>query len=300
MSSVVEFIKTRGSKRACAYLKNIFDHSDLWFKGYLALSRRRISPLKSCFSFLHESSPVLVKVAGVTFQIDCVDGLQRRIVCGLYETECLKLILSKLNPDGVYLDIGANVGFYGLQIASKLSEKGKVFAIEANPANFKQLQRNISLNKFVGVIKASHLAISDKNESLNFYLSEDRCSGAGSLNQYKDFGNNAVSVNACSLDAYFKEHDIEKVECAKIDIEGAEYLLLQGATVTLAEKKIHNFLIEYNGIRLDEIGVSFIDFYQPFLENGYVCTYNQKMLKDLLSGALQGKTICTNFMFSLV
>ena len=282
---------------ACKYL---FDDTDLWLKAYLAFSRKRVSPLASCLRFAPGTQPLIVKCKDVLLQMNPLDGLQRRILCGLYENASLEAILNNLEPDGLFLDIGANVGFYTLHAARKAFQ-GRVFCFEADPDVYSQLCANIQLNGCGGRVQTYNRAVSNTNAAVTFRQSQDaRCSGAGSLNLFPDLPSRDVTVQALRLDDFLQNSGISSVSCAKIDVEGSEFQLLEGARQALENGVIKNILIEFNGPRLYELGRSLPEFCAIFDEHRYVCRFNRPVLEDAKKGLIDPTGMCENFLFSLV
>lgn len=126
-------------------------------------------------------------------------------------------------------------------MGKKIDNKGKVLAIEPHPENFKILQRNIELNNLKNVTTLN-LACSNKKGNLQLFLDEDGTGGHSTIKPKKiKAGNNKIWVKAETLDTIIKKEKIKKVDLVKIDVEGAEAEVLEGATKTL--KKYHPKII---------------------------------------------------------
>ncbi len=74
------------------------------------------------------------------------DLLQREIYFNCFDRKQLPQLLSYIAPRQVCMDIGANVGFYTFHMARKMKNEGRIYAFEPNPAVFKLLETNRSLN----------------------------------------------------------------------------------------------------------------------------------------------------------
>lgn len=138
---------------------------------------------------------------------------------------------------GIFLDIGANVGKFSILVGKKLGENGKVFAFEPEINNLKILKKNILINKIKN-IEIIPLACSDKKGFADFFI-DLNSSGGHSL--YKNKSSKKISIETDTIDHFLKNNNIKKVDLVKIDVEGAEILVLKGAKETL--KKNHPKII---------------------------------------------------------
>lgn len=131
-----------------------------------------------------------------------------------------------LKQGDVVLDFGANVGYFSVLAASK----GCVsYAFEPTPSQVPFIKRHSELNG--GKIYAEQCAISNQSGETSFYLNNDLLA-ANSLivrgNQDK-----SIIVKQITVDDFVEQEGLEKVDFIKADIEGAERLMLEGATKTL-------------------------------------------------------------------
>ncbi|HEX6227781.1 MAG TPA: FkbM family methyltransferase, partial [Chryseolinea sp.] len=131
-------------------------------------------------------------------------------------------------------DLGAHHGFLSLLAGKLVGDEGHVYAFEPLPSNFEMLVGNVALNK-VKNVKPIHLAISNKEGSVHFsntihdtantYVS--RSPGYSPLNY--------ITVPCNSLDNLVSSGRLALPDFIKIDVEGAEYDVLLGATNLLKE-----------------------------------------------------------------
>lgn len=274
-----------------------FDNTDLWLKIVLACSTKRASSLSSCL-FFDQKSPLIIEREGIRYQMNPKDPIQRRIIMGFYENYSLQKVKELIPPRGSFLDIGANIGFYSLNIAQHLQGVGHIYAFEADPGVAYQLKSNVQLNPFCRNVDVISAAISNKDGHLSFYQSPGSCSGAGSLNCFADFDKKStvVQVPTTTIDRFFEDKGITHIDCAKIDVEGSEPELLEGAYKTLQQKRLKHILIEFNGVRLAERGVSFSDFMQIFQHHGYQCL-STEITAPIWQNRIDPKTLCDNLLF---
>lgn len=133
---------------------------------------------------------------------------------------------------GIFIDIGANIGKYTVKIGNQLKDRGKVIAIEPQPANFKALEKNVKLNNLKNVY-LKKVACSDSNGFTKFYIDYiGDYDGRHSLIKNKR-SRKKIKVRIQKLDFILDELKIKEVDLIKIDVEGAESLVLKGALKTL-------------------------------------------------------------------
>ena len=151
------------------------------------------------------------------------------------------------NKKIIFWDVGANIGLYSIYAALKYSDI-EIISFEPSTSNLRTLSRNISINKLEEKIKIHQLALSkDQNQYLMFEESEFIEGSAlnsfgGNLiqskNRYKIFGtniNHLIENNILSIPNYIK-----------IDVDGIEHLILEGANDHLDNSEIRSISVELN------------------------------------------------------
>lgn len=144
---------------------------------------------------------------------------------GFYEYDKQKMISRELRRNAVFYDIGANVGFYSL-LASQFVDGGKVFAFEPLPQNLAYLEKHIALNHVQNV---EILALAVSNTNGRSFFAVERTRSMGCLASDGDIG---IEVATATLDSLVEQGRILPPNCIKMDVEGAEFLALQGARET--------------------------------------------------------------------
>ena len=143
-----------------------------------------------------------------------------------------------VGDDAVCLDVGANIGLYSLALAS-VASRGKVYAFEPSPATFDYLRRNVEDNGLANV-ESFKLAVGDQAEGtvhfhdIPFFSAGSFAAEDGSFLTSEVLGSNYFEAPATTLDAFVAENGIDRVDLIKIDVEGAELSVLEGATETLS------------------------------------------------------------------
>lgn len=151
---------------------------------------------------------------------------------GTYEPEQTKLFAEAVKPGAVVYDIGAHYGYYTLLSSKFVGHNGQVISFEPSPGNLVKLRRHISLNNCENV-RVLELAVSDVEGTARF---ETRTgSGVGHL-----ASDGPLEVRVTRLDAVAR--DLPAPTVMKIDVEGAEVGVLEGARETLERSRPTIFL----------------------------------------------------------
>ncbi len=149
---------------------------------------------------------------------------------GSYEADTTEYITRhvRLDEGSVCLDIGANIGWYALTLARAAAGRVSIIAFEPDPLSFRLLSENIRLNGCAGV-RAVPEAVSDAEETRTLYLYANKNRGRHSLLPINDQG--SVQVHTTTLDGFLQREGVDprKVTFMKVDVEGYEYHVLNGA-----------------------------------------------------------------------
>jgi FkbM family methyltransferase len=151
---------------------------------------------------------------------------------GVWEPEISDLISKILKPGDVFVDIGANVGYDTLLASSIVGSTGQVVAIEASPTTFAALKKNIALNKSTN-IRTVNVAVSDRVGTLELFDISARNSGAATTVAGRG-GKLIASVEALPLAQILTPIEMRGVRLVKIDVEGAEPMILNNIVDNIA------------------------------------------------------------------
>ncbi|HRI26274.1 MAG TPA: FkbM family methyltransferase [Ferruginibacter sp.] len=162
-------------------------------------------------------------------------------ILGNYEDpETIKTFLSWLKPGTVFYDLGANAGFYAL-LANRFISTGRIYSFEPSPAAQEIFQQHVKRNQsFISHdnIRLLPYALSDAEKQVEFSNDELRKEGNTYITGSSVFSHadKYLTVPCYSIDGLLKL-DYDKPDIIKIDVEGAEYDVLQGALETLKKYK---------------------------------------------------------------
>lgn len=170
---------------------------------------------------------------------------------GVYDPFLLQSIRALLDPDDLFLDIGANIGFYTVAIAAFLRSRrgmGGVVAFEPLQANHQRLMANLRINRLDDLVCAFQLGLSNCSDRLQIVLREDFLNGSTT-------GNASISTGSHDFDKGFRTDVIRvrplddvwpelkaklssrRIGLVKMDIEGHEDQCLEGALKTFASER---------------------------------------------------------------
>jgi FkbM family methyltransferase len=139
-------------------------------------------------------------------------------------------LLTALKPGMIFFDVGANVGLFAISVAKKLGGKG-VFAFEPCSSTYGLLKQNLLLNRLADV-NVAQIALGDSVGEGVLQINVRGKDGLNSLSQATHPSSKVVGqegVRITTVDAFMKDQNISRVDVMKVDIEGAELMMFQGA-----------------------------------------------------------------------
>jgi FkbM family methyltransferase len=171
------------------------------------------------------------------------------LIHGEWEPEETELLKKLIKPGDVFVDVGANLGYYAL-LAARVGAS-HVYAFEAQPSTYELLGKNVIINWMTKFITYEHLAVYSHTTDLEFFV-RNNYPGNSSLgftppDQLQKWFDTttAVKVHAVSLDDYFADKP-GKLDLIKVDVEGAEPAVFEGARRTLAKNRDVKVLCEWS------------------------------------------------------
>ena len=213
------------------------------------------------------------------------------------EPETLNWI-DEFGDDGVLFDIGANIGIYSIYFA--LSKNGNVFSFEPSVFNLRQLAKNISINNLENRISIIPNPLSNNTTIANFINgSDDEGEALSAFGVDYGFDNKAIQSNikygllGFTLDELFQKEILKEFPTLiKIDVDGIEHKILQGAKQTLKNPLCKSVLVEVND-NFDEQADGVLEIMlecgfrlvskshsELFAKKSFANTYNQIWVKN--------------------
>ena len=201
-----------------------------------------------------------LKKSGLLMNLDIGNFVEYMIyMYGEHDEEWIKKIINYVRGK-TFVDIGANVGIYSL---SFFKDAKKIYAFEPESRNYSRFLGNIKLNS-ISNIEVIRKAVSSSNRKSKLFIDKVDQGRHSLISAGEDF----VEVSSTTLDSFVQKNNIRNIGLIKVDAEGAEMKVLQGALKTM--RKYHTpMLVEVNSPTLG-ISASYPEEIFSFMEKlGY-------------------------------
>ncbi len=198
------------------------------------------------------------KFGGFGFECSLRDNIAREVFfTGAYEPQETAFVQYMLRPGMSFVDVGSNWGFFTLMAAHLVGPTGKVIAMEPDPRVFRKLQSNVERNslKHVTTLEVAVAGCEGKVTLAGHDLAQENC-GTSRLIENESPSMLTFQVRSCSLDSLLDESGIDHVDLLKIDVEGAEGLVLSGMDSGLRRNRYRRILLELHPLQLAERGLT--------------------------------------------
>ena len=186
----------------------------------------------------------LLSGEAVVVDTESLDSLNYIMGMG-FEPEVTAHFLKMLKYNSVFVDVGANVGYYTLRAATRLLRHGKVFSFEANPHTLDLLQRSLYANSYLDYpnIVTNNCIVHDSAGTRDLVFSP-RGLGGASIWTPKDAPDvKQVTVRCAQLDDLIPADLV--VDVVKIDVEGNEPYVIKGMHGIIARSPNIKIIIEF-------------------------------------------------------
>jgi FkbM family methyltransferase len=187
----------------------------------------------------------------IVLGVSSVVELATRLRSCAKEPETVAWIEEHVQPGNVLYDIGANVGAYSLVAASHSGGAAKVYAFEPSATTFAQLCRNIALNGCIDCVTPFPVAFGAETAVLSFnYASLEAGAALHAVGAAVDSRGEpftpvfAQPILVYDMDGFIETFGLETPTHIKIDVDGTELAILQGAQRTLANLRLRTVMIE--------------------------------------------------------
>ena len=198
-----------------------------------------------------------VIVGGVTIKMDVTDftchGLYFHGVT--YEPATVQCLVDRLRPGQTFVDVGANHGYFSVLAARLVGPAGPGVRVRAEPVGLRaalgtrRVQRPVQCRdrargarRAGGTARAVRVCLRGKQRTL-VHRARLASFASGSLDRDRH-----VQVHATTFDRWRRSRGVERIDLLKIDVEGAEMLVLRGMADTLAEAAPAGIICESHGV----------------------------------------------------
>lgn len=173
---------------------------------------------------------------GLSISLKLDDWIQEKLYfLGEYEGAEMKAISNHLPKDGVFLDLGGNIGLFSLYASTKIGTNGKIIAFEPFSKNYQAFKANIERNK-IETIQLEKLAVGEENGKLVLHYDNSE-KNLGMVSSKPLENGIQEKVPMINIDSYIRQNPLSKIDLIKIDLEGHEFPALKGMHDTLVKYK---------------------------------------------------------------
>jgi len=217
--------------------------------------------------------------------------LSNLIYCNNFEAVERSFLNAFLRDGDIFLDVGANIGLYTLIAANCVGVTGHVYAFEPTEKTYQRLVENVGLNDLRNVT-CLMTALSDKAGEFPLFTMQNEFDAWNSFahpqNEKNEFHE---SMAVCErLDDFASKHELAgRINMLKIDVEGWESKVIQGAEQVLLAKNSPVLQVEFTDEAAQAAGSSCNALYRQLQELGYKMYRYDCYLKEVIPDSLRSE-----------
>jgi FkbM family methyltransferase len=188
------------------------------------------------------------------------------------------LVRRLVQPGMTVLDVGANIGKYTKLFSLLVGDSGRVFAFEPDPDSARRIDEMVSRDTLSNVTLVNR-AVSEQSGKITLNRFPEAYSSWNSIGhpQMEDPRNptqlvpivSSVEVEAVTLDHFCRTHGVNYIDYLKLDVEGAEFIALKGASDLLSRRAIRHLQFEISRKMLDGLNTSAKPVFDLLAAHGY-------------------------------
>lgn len=214
---------------------------------------------------------------GASLRLYTDSTLGELIYCQGFEQDERTFLWCYLRPGDVFVDVGANIGLFTVIAARRVGTFGHVYAFEPAALPRVRLEENVRLNSFNNVSIQS-LALSDREEWLEIAVPSDGHDAWSSL--ARPIAGTSIALEraeTATWDSLVERNILSVPRMMKIDVEGWERRVLDGARRTLLAENAPLLQVEFTDAAAEAAGSTCRALYQRLIDFGYtVCRYDRR------------------------
>lgn len=209
-----------------------------------------------------------------TFLVDPISNLGVSLIGGGYEPGMVETLRRYLQPSSIFVDVGANDGYFTVLGGSLVGPGGRVIAVEPQARLQAVLARNLQLNRLDNV-SLYPVAISDSEGTAVLHLSPDLNTGSTGLTRRTCYKVARQPVRMVTLTRVLSDARVEQVDLMKMDIEGFEYEAVFGSRELFATGRIRAVALELHPDQMRDRGRDPVELVGFLRDSGYRedCTF---------------------------
>ncbi|TDR88982.1 FkbM family methyltransferase [Enterovirga rhinocerotis] len=238
--------KPYGTYAPKGFVRWVIDRTRTFSDGWWG--RRGVILLRKPAMWLLGGEPVDIDALGARMRLLPYNNIcEKRVLFAPqnFDSAELALLETRIGEGFTFIDIGANVGAYSLFVAARAGRSARILAMEPQPGIYERLIANIQLNAFA-TIKALDCAVADRAGELTLFIDTNN-SGESSVKIVAAGGAAPIKVQAKRLLDIVREEGFERLDAVKLDVEGAEDLILDPFFADAPESLYPGLIIVENG-----------------------------------------------------
>jgi FkbM family methyltransferase len=212
-------------------------------------------------------------------KLDLYEGIQRGMFLGEYEPIQTAWFKQCLYQGDVFIDVGANCGYYTTLAASLVGPTGKVFAFEPSPIANQVIEEMIMDSNLQNVL-LTKAAVGREAGNVSLFLPTTRHLHSPSV-LYSDPNFVPIKVPVIALDGFIPLESVPKIKLVKIDVEGYEPDVLAGMEHLIRQKRVENIICEFNSGWLKRNAMTPALLLEHIIGLGYEIHMQTKLEKNL-------------------
>lgn len=186
-----------------------------------------------------------------------------------WEPDLTRFFASRFDDGDVFIDVGANIGYYSLLAARSVGVHGSVVAVEASPTMFAELHRNTQGDMLSDHIRLVNKAAAAKPGTLTVFAGPRHNAGM-SMTLPRQGLDVESTIEALPLDQILTSDEIASIRIVKIDVEGAEPGVLAGMSNLIGSLRSDaEIVVELSPRWWPDRHLRPIDVLRPFVEAGF-------------------------------
>jgi FkbM family methyltransferase len=257
------------------------------------LSRGKFREYVDRYKILRGATLVVQDVYGTRFVLYPFDRQNSRTLLRRpYDTSEFELIPKLVKPGDTAIDVGANAGLYSVLLSRACGPTGRVWSFEPAPETYWRLRENLALNRCENVVTVE-AAVSNAPGTAKLHLFDSQFAEWNSLGVRVARDSNgkqvsparSIGVQAEALDIFCANEGIEHIHFLKIDVEGFELLVFEGAKRLLIERRIDYVCFEIGKELLEAAGSSIQEVIGALAASGYL-TYRFNSITHRFEGPI--------------
>ena len=217
-------------------------------------------------------------------------SLSANVYCGLLEYYEMSFILHFLRTEDLFIDVGANRGSYTLLAGGAIG--ARVMAFEPVPETFKALQANVRLNNLGKHVQCFHAGLGEQEKPLFFTAEPSDC--VNHVLSSEDSAKPSISVPVYRLDQRVGN---QVPTLMKIDVEGYEYQVLQGASCILSQPALQAVILEMGSTNSQRYGYTSEDIHGRMNDAGFQPMTYDPVRRELTEAASWSDRLSLNTLY---